>query len=227
MTLTDNLQNNTPQGRKRKPFSSFVYWLSAVLIRFVFRINGGLDVKDTDNIPVKGGVIIAPNHISYLDPPLIGAVMPRRATFMARKGLFNIPLLGFFIKYFALPVDREKPHPSTIKEIVKRLKNGELFVIFPEGKRSESGKLQEGKRGTGTIARLSNAVIVPALITGSNKALPFNARWLKRARISIAFGAPIRLSDINAGGDHPSENITKAIMYKIGELKKRHADNSS
>ena len=102
-----------------------------------------------------------------------------------------------------------------------------MLVLFPEGRRSESGKLQEGKRGIGTIERLGNAVVVPALITGSNKALSFGARWIKRARISIAFDSPIHLSDINTGGEHPSENIIKTIMYRIGELKKRYADNSS
>ena len=123
-------------------FGTF-YNVSAVLIRGIFRINGGLTVQGEENVP-EGGVIIASNHISYLDPPLIGAVTPRRVTFMARKGLFEIPVLRSIIKPAAFPIDREKPRPSTIKEAIKRLRNGELLVIFPEGGRSETGKLLKG-----------------------------------------------------------------------------------
>ncbi len=222
--MKEKLQNNSP--RKTKSVSGLVYKFCALTIRFICHINGGLDVKGRDNIPAEGGVIIASNHISYLDPPLIGAVLPRRATFMARKGLFNIPLLGWFIKHYALSVDREKTLPSTIKEAVKRLKNGELLIMFPEGKRSETGRLLEGKRGIGMIAHLSKAAVVPALIIGSNKALPVGAKWLKRARISIAFDSPIHPSTIYGEGDHLSENITQRIMCAIGELKKHYADNS-
>ncbi len=213
--------------KNRKQFSDFVYRFIILVIKFIFYINGGLQVKGIANVPAEGGVIIAPNHTSYIDPPLIGAVLPKRSTFMARKELFKIPLIGSFIKLFALPVDREKPHHSTIKKVITILKNGGLFVIFPEGQRSENGKLLQGKRGIGMIAHLSNAAIVPTLIIGSDKALPVDARWLKRTKISIIFDTPIYLSEINHDGDNPSENITKTIMLKIGELKKRYADNCS
>jgi 1-acyl-sn-glycerol-3-phosphate acyltransferase len=202
------------------------YRFCALIIRFILHINGGLDIKGIENVPAEGGVIIASNHISYLDPPLLGAVLPRGATFMARRGLFNIPLLGWFIKHHAFPVDRGKTLPSTMKEAVKRLKSGELLIIFPEGKRSETGKLLEGKRGIGMIAHLSKAAVVPALIIGSNKALPVSAKWLKRARISIAFDSPIYSSTKYGEGNDLYENITQRIMCAIGELKKRYEDNS-
>lgn len=212
--------------KKKKSDRNLFYRLSALIIRLVLRINGGLDVKGKDNTLVDGGVIVASNHISYLDPPLIAAVLPRRATFMARKGLFNIPLLGLFIRHYAFPVDREKTLPSTIKEAVKRLKNGELLVIFPEGRRSKTGELLEGKPGIGMIASLSKVPIVPTLIIGSNKALPVGGRWLKRAKISIIFDSPIVLPTEKGSGDNLYENISKKIMDAIGELKKRYADNS-
>ena len=223
--LREGIRNNLPE--KKKSVGNLIYRIIALTIRLIFYINGGMDVKGKNNVPQKGGVIIASNHISYLDPPLIGAVTPRRATFMARKGLFSIPLLGWFIKHYAIPVDREKTDPSTIKESIKRLKSGELLIIFPEGKRSVTGELQEGKRGAGMIASLSGATVVPTFIMGSNKALPFGAKWLKRARITIAFGSPLHPSEISGEGDNLSRNITQKIMLKIGELKKQYADNSS
>ncbi len=208
-----------------KSFSNLVYRLSALLIRFILRINGGLEIIGIENIPPTGGVIIASNHSSYLDPPLIGAVIPRRATFLARKGLFTIPLLGSFIKYFAVPVDREKTRTSTIKSAVKRLRNGELLIIFPEGRRSETGELQKGKRGVGMIAGLSKAIIVPALISGSDRALPVGARWPRRARISIVFDNPLSPSTLYVDKNSSNEEITRKIMSSIGEIKKRYADN--
>jgi 1-acyl-sn-glycerol-3-phosphate acyltransferase len=205
---------------------SLFYRLGALLIRGIFRINGGLKVRGKDNIPIQGGVIIASNHISYLDPPLISAVLPRKATFMARRGLFEIPLLGWFIKHFAFPVDRERPRPSTIKEAVRRLKKGELIVIFPEGRRSETGKLLDPKPGIGMLVILGNVPIIPTLITGTDKALPVGAKWLKRARISVIFERPIYPEKKN-NREHLYEDISKRIMATIGELKRKYGDNSS
>jgi 1-acyl-sn-glycerol-3-phosphate acyltransferase len=116
--------------------ADIIYKLVAITIRIILFFNGGLEVTGTENIP-KEGVIIASNHISYLDPPIIGSVTPRRSNFMAKKGLFDIPILGRMIKYAAFPVDREKPRASTIKEAVKRIRDGRIVVVFPEGQRNE------------------------------------------------------------------------------------------
>jgi 1-acyl-sn-glycerol-3-phosphate acyltransferase len=214
---TNNLQTKAPFNSKqkerlpwkRKPVSGLFYWLVSFILRLIFRINGGVDIIGRSNIPLKGGVIIASNHISYLDPPLL---------------LFGIPLLGWLIKHAAFPIDREKTHPSTIKEAVRRLRNGELLVMFPEGRRSDTGRLLEGKRGTGMIARLSRASIVPTLIIGSNKALPVDAKWIKRARISVIFDKPVDPSTIYGKDDDLSEVITQRIMSSIKGLEERYAD---
>jgi cytidylate kinase len=224
MENLEKVQKNLHQ--KIKSDRNLFYRFGTLIIRLIFHVNGGLEIKGKDNIPLEGGVIIASNHISYLDPPLISAVLPRRATFMARKGLFDIPLLGWFIRHYAFSVDREKPRPSTIKEAVRRLKNGELIVIFPEGRRSETGELLEPKPGIGMVASLSNVPVVPTLIVGTNKALPVGAKWLKRARISVIFDRPIYCSStIKGKGSH--EEISKKIMSAIKEMKRRYGDNSS
>jgi 1-acyl-sn-glycerol-3-phosphate acyltransferase len=201
-----------------------LYRFTALLIRSICIINGGLEVKGRENIPAKGGVIIAANHISYLDPPVIGAVLPRKATFMARKGLFEIPVLKWIVKRTAIPVDRERPRPSTIKEAVRRLNNGELLVVFPEGRRSETGELLEAKRGIGMIATLSKVPVVPTLITGADKALPVDAKWLKRAKISIIFGKPVYYSSTTEKKEYcyhlQHKDISSKIMNAIAELKK-------
>lgn len=211
------------------PLLVLIYKIYALTIRFVFRINGGLEVEGRENIPMQGGVIVASNHISYLDPPLIGAVVPRPATFMARKGLFDIkfPVVRLIMHYYAIPVDREKTQPSTIKEAVRRLRGGELLVIFPEGRRSETGELLKGKRGVGLITKMSGARVIPAMVVGTEKALPFGARWLRRTKVKVIFDKPMDFStiDIDKEGD-VQEIITQKIMDAIGELKRRYADNS-
>lgn len=234
MTSTEKLQSNLPfreklnnSPKKTKALIDYIYKACILAIRLVCHINGGLEVKGKDNIPAEKGVIIASNHISYLDPPLIGAALPRRATFMARKRLFTMPILGWFMKRYAISVDRGKTLPSTVKGAIMRLKNGELLVMFPEGRRSVTGELTEGKRGIGMIASHSRATVVPTLIIGSNKALPVDAKWLKRAKVFVIFDKPIDLSTIKGEGNKFYENISQEIMRAIGELKKRYADISS
>ncbi len=205
-----------------------LYKLVAFTIRLILRINGGVTIIGKDNIPAEGGALVAANHISYIDPPLIGAVLPRNATFMARQGLFEIPVLGWMIKRAAFPVDRERTRPSTIKETVRRLKTGELIVIFPEGRRSDTGELMEAKRGLGMIVGLSSVPVVPALIIGADKALPIDARWLKRAKIKVVFGKPIfytsMIEEKGAHNHHLHEEISGAVMSAIKELKNHYGN---
>lgn len=207
----------------------YFYRLVALIIRIIFYLNGGLDVKGREHVPSEGGAIIAPNHISYLDPPIIGAVLPRNVTFMARRGLFKVPVLKWLICRAAFPVDRDKPRPSSIKEAVRRLKNRELLVMFPEGRRNETGELGEAKRGISMIAGLSRAPIVPALIIGTEKALPVGARWLKRAKITVVFGKPIHYTFTKAKKDHPGNGLQSdpgnTIMSAIRKLKEEYGNN--
>jgi 1-acyl-sn-glycerol-3-phosphate acyltransferase len=200
-----------------------VYKLVAITIRFILFLNGGLEVEGLENIPDEG-VIIASNHISYLDPPIIGSVTPRRCNFMARRGLFDVPVLGWMIKWTSFPVDREKPRASTIKEAVRKIRKGGIVVVFPEGKRSDTGELQEAKPGIAMVAVMSKAPIVPAFITGANKALPSGARWLKRAKIKVVFGKPIYYTSTEESGDRRAshdtrEKVSAMIMDAISDLE--------
>ncbi len=113
---------------------------------------------------------------------------------------------------------------------MKRLKNGELLIVFPEGRRSETGELLAVKRGIGMIAHLSRAAIVPTLITGTEKALPVGARWLKRAKISVVFDKPIYYTSTGEQEDDSDhvlhEKISNKIMEAIKELKNHYANDA-
>jgi 1-acyl-sn-glycerol-3-phosphate acyltransferase len=199
--------------------SSF-YWVFWAIFNIILRVFYRFEVIGHENIPKEGGVIIASNHISYLDPLVIGSASKRRATYMAKEGLFKIPLVGTFVRSFSFSVRRGRPQPSTIKEAVRRLEQGELIIMFPEGGRSIDGKLLNIKRGIGVIAALSKMPVVPALISGTEKALPVGARFLKPAKITVIFGKPIWI-DVKEKDKHFQERISKDILETINNLKSR------
>ena len=164
-------------------------------------------------------MIVVSNHLSYLDPPVLGAAISKRqATFMARSGLFKIPLIGAFVKTFSFPVDRDNPRPSTIKEAVRRLKNGELIVMFPEGGRSRDGSLLDAKRGVCMIAAMGDAKVIPAFIDGTFRAMSAGAKIIRPSRIRIVFGDPVEIKKTGAGKDF-HEAIGNDIMRAIRNLK--------
>jgi 1-acyl-sn-glycerol-3-phosphate acyltransferase len=168
-----------------------LYYFFRMMIKIFYKMYFRFEVHGHDNIPDEGGVLIAANHLSYLDPPLVGISLKRKASFIAHSGLFNIPLIGKFVESFSFPVDRDKPKPSTIKEAVRRLKKGELVVMFPEGTRSPLGEDITGKRGAASIAGMSRATIIPTLIEGTDKALPIDAKIIRPVKVKITFGKPL------------------------------------
>lgn len=197
---------------------SYLYWAFWTTFSVFFRVFNRLEVTGSENVPEKGGVIVAANHLSYLDPLVIGVALKRRATYMARQGLFKIPLLRTFIKAFCFPVNRGRPQASTIKEAVKKLKQGKLIVMFPEGGRSIDGNLLDAKRGVGMIAAISRMPIVPALIKGTENALPVGAKFLRPSKIEVIFGNPIEIEHTETD-KHFQERISRDIMEKIKNLK--------
>ncbi|MDD5435550.1 MAG: lysophospholipid acyltransferase family protein [Nitrospira sp.] len=178
-----------------------------------------------ENIPKDEAVIIAANHVSYLDIPLLGSSIysaGRDADYVAKKELFSVPVLGTFLRMLgAFPVDREKLDRSTLREAVKRLNSGRILVIFPEGTRSPDGRLQAGKPGVGMIVRMSRAKVIPVAITGTDKALPRGSWRIHRVQITIRFGKPIDFNSmIENSGDNKGDigEITKIIMDNINTL---------
>ena len=200
---------------------TLAYRFTTTLLFVLFKIFFRFKIINIEKVPEKGGVIVVSNHVSHLDPLVIGAaIRKRQSTFMAKRGLFKIPLVGAFVKTFSFPVDRDTPQPSTIKEAVRRLKNGELIVMFPEGGRSKDGSLLDAKRGTGLIAALSGAKVIPAYIDGTNTVLPAGAKFIRLSSIRIIFGDSIETKGKESGRDF-QERIGNDIMEEIRNLKNK------
>ncbi len=195
-----------------------IYYLFKILFTVFYKILFCSEVKGEHNIPESGGVIIASNHLSYLDPPLIGISMKRQTYFMSKESLFKNPLIGWFVRSFSIPVDRESPKPSTIKNAVKLLKNGKVLVLFPEGGRSKDGDIGGGKRGVAVIAAMSKAPVVPALIEGTDRALPKGAKFIRPSKVRITFGPPLEIKTDESTRDY-QHRLTEEIMERIRQLK--------
>ena len=186
----------------------------AALSRVWFR----LTVVGADRVPREGRLLLASNHLSVLDPALIGAVMPRELDYMAKTELFRIPGFGALIRRLnAHPVDRSGSDSAALRLALRLLGNGRAVLVFPEGTRGTEGHLQPARAGAGMLAALSGAPVVPVYVQGSGRALPRGAVLPRPARVTVTFGAPIRFA--RERGRARYQKVSDEIMAAIGRLK--------
>jgi 1-acyl-sn-glycerol-3-phosphate acyltransferase len=153
------------------------------------------------NIPAEGGVLVVSNHQSHLDPPLIGMCNPRRMNYLARDTLFGFAPFRWLINSVdAIPIDREGIGLAGIKASLKRLKRGEMVLIFPEGTRTRDGQIGPFRPGFTALAVRSGAAILPVAIEGAFQAWPRWRNWPGLGHIRVRFGVPITPAEI-AGRD--------------------------
>ncbi|MCX7661148.1 MAG: 1-acyl-sn-glycerol-3-phosphate acyltransferase [Candidatus Omnitrophica bacterium] len=190
--------------------------IAILLCKILFRIQ----VKGKKNIPKKGGFILASNHLSYLDPVVLGVACPRKLNFMARDDLFTIPLFSTLIRCLgAFPVKRNSPDISAFKETFKKLKEQKPVVIFPEGRRNPQARPIPAQPGVGFIASYLGVPVIPAYIKGTDKALPMSARFIRLKKVSVCFGEQIF---IERRKPHNYAEIAQQIMDSIRRLECRY-----
>ncbi|MER3443124.1 MAG: 1-acyl-sn-glycerol-3-phosphate acyltransferase [Meiothermus sp.] len=195
-----------------------VYAICKALAYFLLRVLFGLRVEGTERVPEDGPVILASNHLSFLDPIAIGSVCPRPVAFIARADIFRYPVLSWLLpRVYAIPVERGTSDLGAVKAAIRALKEGLAFGIFPEGQRSRTGKLEPFKSGTASIAMRTGAKIVPVAITGSDKAWPVGQAPRLRRNIKVVFGDPITLPDKKL--DHQGlEEVTRQLEAMVAAL---------
>lgn len=170
-------------------------WYSALrgLAIVVFRIFFAIKIEGKENIPYRGGVILASNHLSYLDPIVLGILVPRRVNFMAKEELFENFLFRWLItKLGAFPIKKEKMDRITYKKILKLLEKEEVVVLFPEGTRSIDGRIGQLQGGTARIALKADVPLIPIIVRGTEKVLPRGGKVIKLARIRAWAGKPLK-----------------------------------
>lgn len=191
-----------------------VYRIAVFVLNFVFWFFFKIKVSGEENIPQKGGFILASNHASYLDPAVLAIACPRKLDFMAKKELFNIPLLSNIISAAgAFAVRRNTADITALKEAMKRVNAGNGLLLFPEGSRKEGSADLEPQAGIGFLAAKINALVIPVFISGTDKALPKGAKFIKAAKVSVTFGKQISIEK-----GMPYKEIAQNIMDNIRRL---------
>jgi 1-acyl-sn-glycerol-3-phosphate acyltransferase len=200
-----------------------LYAIAHILVYLLARVCFRLRVIGSEYVPQGGGAIIAANHVSYLDIPLLGCALKRRADFVGKAELFKNPVVGFlFRRLGGFPVKRDGIDRLAIAEAVRRLKAGRLVVFYPEGTRSVDGQLQRPKSGIGMVAARAKVPIIPVLIEGTGQVLPRQRRGFKFHPVLIKFGPPVDPFD-SMGAEKGTQfysKISHAVMDGIQALKR-------
>jgi 1-acyl-sn-glycerol-3-phosphate acyltransferase len=171
---------------------AFVHYLAQGLLRFLF----GMKIRGLENIPRTGKFILASNHRSNFDPPILGSFGPREVHFFAKSELFENRLLGGFIRYLnAFPVHRGQFDRTSLSTCLQILAGEHALVFFPEGTRAPADGFLKAKLGLGWVACLSGAPILPVYIHGSATA---KVRFRLRPQISVTIGKPVSVAELGS-----------------------------
>lgn len=192
------------------------YEIARGIVSAVFHIIFKIIVLGKENIPeAKGSFIIASNHVSNNDPPMVGVVFKKKYTFMAKEELFNVnPIFTWLIKKLgAFPVKRGSKDTAALDEAIESLKNGRTFVIFPEGTRSKNGELGKPKSGVSLIAAKAKVPVVPVFVKYGRK------RFRRRVLVSVGEAIPAEEFGIDITDKKQIRAISERIMGEIADLK--------
>jgi 1-acyl-sn-glycerol-3-phosphate acyltransferase len=178
-------------------------------------------VSGLDNVPGRGGVIVAANHLDFADPCLLIGLLPRRAVFLTTRAMYGWPLVGLLPRLLgALPVDTSGPDVELLRDAERELHRGLALVIFPEGERSRRHALQKGLPGAALLACRTGVPIVPVAITGTERvSWPWVLlRPLLGPPVSVRVGAPFHLPATDRADARAAKEGIEIVMRRIAEL---------
>ena len=207
-----------PQVEMQLVYGLFHY-LTTVIHSMAFRG----DAFGQEHLPKDGAFLIASNHASHLDPPVVGSFVPRQLCFFARKTLWKPGVASWWLdEVGVIPVDRDGGQDvAALKRVLRALKDNKGLILFPEGTRSPDGKLQPPKPGVGFIVCKSQVPVVPARIFGSYEAYGKGSSMRPGTAISVVFGKPIQPSEYDepAAGKDRYQIARDRIMARIAQLE--------
>ncbi|MDI6715851.1 MAG: lysophospholipid acyltransferase family protein [Actinomycetota bacterium] len=197
------------------------YKMVRLLLVLIFKLLFRYEITGKQNIPKSGPVILASNHVSYVDPILIAfAGAPRPVNYMAKSELFKIPIFGSLIRALnAFPIKRGIADKGAIAHSLKVLSKGGVLLIFPEGTRQRSGNLGPAYPGVTSIALKTGAPIVPIGLIGTDKILPDGRKLLRFPKLKVRIGDVIKVEKTGAKDrKQKEEELTKRLMNEINNL---------
>lgn len=198
------------------------YFATQVFFTWYFDLFYEYTLSGAEGIPSDGPIIFAANHLSFYDPPAIGAKIERKINYFARDSLFKGRFGQALEAIGTIPVARENADVKSLKAIFKSLKAGGAVAIYPEGTRSFDGQLGQPQAGAGMIACKSGATVIPTRLFGTYEAYNRHQSLPKLSgSIHIAYGAPVSAQDLDPGKSHPERylEVSRQIMQRIAALQ--------
>lgn len=194
--MTKSIKNvgKKQASREQKFFNNwrrlFQYIITHICYMVRLKLIYRLEVHGLENVPKDNAYIVAPNHLSTLDPPMIAGIMPRPVAFMAKKELFKNPFMRWWLNWLgSFAVDRENLSVSTIRTVLTIKKTNWVFGIFPQGTRQEPGVISNITKGFASLAKTTKCGIIPVGIIGTEKAkyIPFSGKIIIRVGEMIPY----------------------------------------
>jgi 1-acyl-sn-glycerol-3-phosphate acyltransferase len=182
-----------------------------------------LQIFGMENVPPTGGVLLVSNHQSYLDPVLLAVWLKRPMSYLAKSELFRNPAFAWLIRALnAFPLRQGKGDKGAIEETIRRLQQGHLLAVFPEGTRSEDGELQPIQRGVALVVRRANVPIIPVVLDGSFQAWPKGSKMFHTYPIAVMYGPALKIEGLK--GEEIVALIDSTFHRMFDELRarKRH-----
>lgn len=207
-----------------------VYFLGWCFFRTFYRLYFRSRAYNPERVPLEGPVIIASNHASIIDPPLIGSYLHRSINYLARESLFRFPVVGWVLRHWqSVPVDRDGGGAAGLRAILSRLLDGGAIILFPEGTRTRDGRLQPARSGIGLTVIKSTAPVVPVRVFGTFQAYNRFMRWPRPHRIEVKYGRPMGFEKLRAEAQQCSkarlkeiyQEVANEIMAQIAKLEPR------
>jgi 1-acyl-sn-glycerol-3-phosphate acyltransferase len=195
------------------------YLLARFVLRPLFFALFRPTVTGRDNVPPTGPVILASNHLSFIDSIAIPLMAPRKVGYLAKAEYWRGTGLSGWV---ALPVEREtsRAAQTALDTAMSVLQAGGAFGIYPEGTRSRDGRLARGKTGVAWLALTADCPVVPVAVRGTDKVQPIGARWPRPHKISVTFGEPLTFPEHRglAGKGKARREVTDQVMESIAAL---------
>lgn len=193
------------------------YWFAYGVIFVLSKIFCPCRFLGKENIPPRGSFILASNHISNLDPLILGLSCVRKFGYVAKDSLFRNKFFAFILTLVGtFPIKRDSSDVGAIKEALKRLERGTPVIMFPEGTRGGYARFKKVHSGIGFIAAKARVPVLPAYIEGSDHVLASGAKWPRRKLVKITIGAPLIFSE-----NQSYPEMAHQIMQKILALASR------
>ena len=175
-------------------------------------------IFNPERVPRTGPVILAANHASFIDPPLVGSALPRDINYLARESLFRFPGIGALLRSWnAVPVDRDGGGAKGLKIILNRLLDGNGIILFPEGTRTPDGKLQPARSGIGLTVIKSTAPVVPVRVFGTFEAYGRNHTFPRPYRVMVKYGSPLNFETLRAEAKICDKTRLKEIYQQVAD----------